>query len=331
MRYKVAVFGKNGSGKTLLNHKIAQKKVDSKSGSCSTLSVEFLSRQMDSENTVNLWDISGDQFEQLHQIYYKGTDVGVFCIDLTEQIDEQDVIKRIQVFRNFSPKAPIICVGTKSDSPQANLDAFQKIKSQNLFTDFILTSAKSGDNVDELFSLICKHCEAKLIISWNEAVARLKKGIMKLPEAKRILIEKELSELSTFMLAKPGVSNVQPKDKADAIEKFTKNCEIYLEGGYSNIYKAALSVAAVAIVLTITALIGFSIGFACSWWTGPGAFFTGILSGYTSALTVASSSVVTGLVAGGVTAYGLFKLSEETRALNEFDAEVSSWNTAIIL
>lgn len=330
MKYKVVVFGK--SGKTKLAHKVAQKKIDFEEASPPTLSVDFFSRDLDSNNTVAIWDISGDErFKQINPYYYKGADVGVFCIDLTEEIDEQELIKSIQEFRKFAPLAPIICVGTKSDLPDANRDRLEKINPKVLFANFIITSAKNGENVEELFNLIRIHCESKLLLSWTEAVIKLKESVNNLPNKKNALIDIELGELSKIILANSNSSKVTPKDKAEAIKRFTKNCEIILEGESPSVLKAVLAVAAAAIVLTVTALIGFSIGVAYSWWTGPGAFFAGILSGYTAAVTVASSSVVSGLIAGGLTAYGLFKPSKEMEALETFTTEVSSWNTAVIL
>ncbi|CAM2837425.1 Rho GTPase (Miro-like) [Legionella steigerwaltii] len=332
MKYKVVVFGKQGSGKTRLNHKIAQKEIDFEEDLAPTLSVDFLSRKIDSNNVVDLWDISGEErFKQINPYYYKGADVGVFCVDLTEEIKEQEITSRIQEFRQFAPLVPIICVGTKSDSSRANSNALEKIKSKELFTNFIITSANNGDNVEALFDLIRTHCEGKLLLSWSEAVTKLKKSIISLPKAKNTLIGIELDELSNIILNKTGVPSVTPKEKAAAIEKFTKNCEIILGDEHPNVLKAVLAVAAAAIVLTVTALIGFAIGVAYSWWTGPGAFFAGLLSGYTAAVTVASSSALSGVITGGITAYGLFKPSTEVEALANFTAEVSSWDKSVIL
>jgi len=326
MKYKVVIFGK--SGKTKLVHKLAQTKIDFAEETSPTLSVEFFSRQMDSNNIVDLWDISGEErFKQINPYYYKGADVGLYCIDLTEEINEQELIKSIQQFRQFAPLAPIICVGTKSDSPKANLNALKQINSKELFANFITTSAKNEENIEELFDLIRAQCEAKLLISWAEAVIKLKEGIKNLPKIKKSLMDIELDELSKIILDLKAT----PKNKAKAIESFIKNSDIILAGENPNILKAALSVAAAAIVLIVTALIGFTIGVACSWWTGPGAFFAGILSGYTAAVTVASSSVMSGVIAGGVTAYGLFKPSKEMEALDKFTDEVSSWNRAVVL
>ncbi|QMT60376.1 Rab family GTPase [Legionella sp. PC997] len=330
MIYKVVFFGKSDSGKTQLNNRIAN--LNFEDGAPLTIGADFLTRRIDSNNSVSIWDTAGrEKYKGMSKMFYRGADVGVFCIDLTQEIKEEEILKSIQEFRHYVPTAPIICVGTKSDSPKADVKALDRIKSKELFADFIITSAKDDKNVENLFGLICKYCSAKLLSLWNENVEALQISLQSLPSEKSLLINKELIELSQVILARPDNSNVSPKIKVKAIEDFKHNCKAILKDEYPDVLKAVLSVAAAAIVLTVTALIGFTIGVACSWWTGPGAFFAGLLSGYTAAVTVASSSTMLGALTGGLTAYGLFKSSPELRAINEFAETVSSFDPAIVL
>ncbi|AWN74371.1 Rab family GTPase [Legionella anisa] len=333
MQYKVVLFGKHRSGKTQLNYRIALKaSFKFKENSRSTIGADFLTREIDSDNTAVLWDTAGAlRYQALNQVFYKGAAVGVFCIDLTEEINEQEIIKNIQEFRLHAPNAPIICVGTKSDLPNADACKLNILKSKELFVHFITTSAKEGDNVDELFLIITKLCKDQQNSLWSEAKAKLIESLRELPKGKKQLIEQELTKLSDVLLAKAVDPSVTPLYKAKAIENFTANCKVILDEQHPNVLNGVLSVAAAAIVLIVTALIGFTIGVACSWWTGPGAFFAGLLSAHTAAVAVASSSTVLGAVAGSLTAYSLFKPSKEINALNEFAADVSSLNPGIIL
>ncbi|KTD41241.1 Rab family GTPase [Legionella parisiensis] len=332
MRYKVVFFGKYKGGKTQLNRRIAlQEKFEFQYEPGSTVGADFLTREIASDNTVNLWDTAGDErFQGMSSVFYKGADVGIFCIDLTEVINEQEFNKSIQEFREFAPNAPIICVGTKSDLATADLNAFKKIKSKEI-AHFIITSAKNGDNVNELFSIITQLCKLKQYSLWGEAKARLLESLKELPDRKKLSINQELFKLSRVIFVDTNNSSVTPLHKAKAIDDFTNNCKDILDCQHPNVLHVVLSVAAAAAALIVTALIGFTIGVACSCWAGPGAFFAGILSGYTAALTVASSSTALGAVAGGLAVYSLFKPSKEMKALNEFTAEVSSLNPAVIL
>lgn len=329
MRYRVVLFGKARSGKTQLAQRMTSGKFDVKEDSA-IIAVQFFKKEIDSQRTLDLWVVKGDKlFNELYPFVYKGSDIGVYCIDLSENINEDEIIQSIQSFRQFAPNAPIICVGTKSDSSKANQNALENIKSKELFSSFIYTSAKDGDNVQDLYQLIIKLCDNKLISQWQRAVAKLKDSLTRLPKHRTDLLKNELSVLEKSILSDD--SQLKPIHRLQSIEKFTNNCEKILEGKNSKIFDAILSVAAAATVLAVTALIGFAMGVALGWWTGPGAFIMGILSGYTAATAVAGSSTVLGAVAGGVSAYRLFKPSKEINALNEFTAEVSSWDKAIVL
>ncbi|HHT0591726.1 TPA: Rab family GTPase [Legionella anisa] len=331
MRYRVVLFGKSRSGKTQLARQIASEKLEFEEQSYTTIGIDLLTRKIDDDNIVDLWDMAGDtRFQGMIQAYYKGSVAGLICVDLTQKINEQEINQSVQEFHQIAPNVPIICVGTKSDSPEADLNALKKIKSKEI-AHIMTTSAKKGENVNELFSIITQLCKEKPYSLWGEAKAKLVESLKELPERKKLSINKELTELSRIIFVDTNNSCVTPLHKSKAIEGFTNNCKIILEGEHPNVLKAVLSVAAVAVVLAVTALIGFTIGFACSWWTGPGAFFAGLLSGYAAAVAVVSSSTALGTIAGGLTAYGLFKPSKEMIALNEFTAEVSSLNQAIIL
>lgn len=331
MQYKAVFLGKMGSGKTQLLQ-VAAHGNDFKENSPSSIGVDFCVRAIDSDDAVSLWDTAGNErYYSTNLAFYRGAHVGVFCIDLTDDsIDEQEIKRRVEDFRKQAPNVPIICVGTKSDSIRANLYALERFKSKELFDSFIITSAKNGENVETLFKLICQHCVAKPPFSWDETVKTLQERIEELPKEKKILINKQLDELSKVLFAKSYISDTKQMNKAKAIEDFANNCEIILEGKHPYILKTVLSVAAAAVILAVTALIGFTVGVACGCWTGPGAFFAGLLTGYTAAVAVASSSTALGALTGGITAYGLFKPSKEMRALNDFTADVSSWNASVI-
>lgn len=329
MRYRVVLFGKAKSGKTQLAQRITSGKFEVKEDSA-IIAVQFFKKEIDSQRTIDLWVVTGDKlFNELYPFIYKGSDIGVFCIDLSENINEDEIIQSIESFRQFAPNAPIICVGTKSDSSKANQNALENIKSKELFASFIYTSAKDGDNVQDLYQLIIKLCDNKLISQWHRAVTNLKDRLTGLPGYQSNLLNSELKVLEKSILSDD--SHLKPIHKFQSIEKFTNNCNRILEGKNSKVFDAILSVAAAATVLILTAVIGFAMGVALGWWTGPGAFIMGILSGYTAATAVAASSTILGAVAGGVTAYRLFKPSKEIKALNEFTAEVSSWDKAIVL
>lgn len=327
-RFKIVFFGKQGCGKTQLSYQIALKdRYDENAPS--TVGVEFSSRKIDDNNVLNLWDLTGNDFYKgLRQSYYKDAIVGLLCVDLTKKIDEEQITNEVQFFRGISPNTPIVLIGTKSDSPDANIEAFKKINSNNLFSNCIITSAKMKTGIDELYTEITNHCQGLNESLWNRSVQKLLVSLKELPLNKELLIKAELEKLSRVLLIQAGETSFNPQAKADAIENFTNNCTTILEGKHPNVLKAVISVAVAAVVTLVTALVGFSVGFFLGAWTGPGALVTGLIG---AASVVVPSSVAVGAVAGGITACGLFRTSKEMHALNEFSVEVSSWNREIRL
>ncbi|KTD11041.1 Rho GTPase (Miro-like) [Legionella gratiana] len=330
-RFKVVLFGKQGSGKTQLSHQVALKGNYEENAS-STVGVEYLSRKMEDNHVLHVWDIAGSEiYKKLYRSYYRGAILGLLCIDLTREIDQDQINNEVQLFRDICPNAPIILVGTKSDLPHKDIELFKKNIASELFSNYIVTSAKEKTGIDELYAEITKHCQGLNESLWNRAVQNLLVSLNELPPNKEKLIKAELEKLSKVLLAKSDELGVVSSTKTDAIEHFTNNCKTILEGKHPNVFKAVTTVAVAAAVTIAAAFIGFSISFFLGSWTGPGAFVTGFIGAYSAAVAVAASSITIGVAAGGITAYGLFKTSKEMSALNEFTADVSSWNREIRL
>ncbi|KTD60158.1 Rho GTPase (Miro-like) [Legionella sainthelensi] len=330
-KFKIVLFGKQGSGKTQLSHRVALNE-NYEENTFSTVGIEFLSRKIDEKNILHFWDISGSEiYKKLYQSYYMGAVVGLFCIDLTKKQDEKQIKDEVRLFRDICPYAPIILVGTKSDSPDADIEAFKKSSLIELFSACMITSAKERIGVDALYAEITKYCESLNESLWNRAVQNLVVSLKELPQNKAQLIKVELEKLAKIILDKGDEFGVVTQTKSDAIDDFTNNCNTILEGNHPHVFKAVTSVAVAAVVTILSAFIGFSISFFLGSWMGPGAFVTGIIGGYSAALAVTASSIAMGTAAGGITALGLFKASKEMNALNEFTTEVSSWNREIRL
>ncbi|PWY53773.1 Rho GTPase (Miro-like) protein, partial [Legionella qingyii] len=95
MIYKVVFFGKSGSGKTQIIRRTAGLS-DFKLNAPPTIGVDFLARKIDSSSSVSLWEIAGGtQYKDMRNLFYRDTDACVFCIDLTEEINEQEIIESI--------------------------------------------------------------------------------------------------------------------------------------------------------------------------------------------------------------------------------------------
>ncbi|KTD06712.1 ADP-ribosylation factor-like protein [Legionella jamestowniensis] len=135
-----------------------------------------------------------------------------------------------------------------------------------------------------------------------------------LPEEKKKFIEKKLSRLEEKLNKK----NLSRKSIETLINSFVQGCHDTLEGQHPNVIKAVFGVAAAVIVTLLASVVGFLIGVAAGAWAGPGAFITGLIGGQMAAVATASTCASAGILAGGITTWGMFKPSKEMTAVDEF-------------
>ena len=100
-----------------------------------------------------------ERYQSLGPIYYREAVAAIIVYDQTEQDSANDVSKWLDSFRAIvKTPAYIVIVGNKDDLDNKvvsnkNMEDWAK---ENNF-DFFLTSAKTGKNVNELFTSVVKH------------------------------------------------------------------------------------------------------------------------------------------------------------------------------
>ncbi|KTC86457.1 Rho GTPase (Miro-like) [Legionella brunensis] len=337
---KVVILGKKGAGKTQLLNRMLKNSFSEEIPP--TVAAKFAKI----DNELDIWDLSGDeQYENVRGFYYRQAEAAIYCIDLSsdEELNYWQIRSEIQRFRDFTnPDVPVVLVGTKadicSDNPEKNSEAAEeKIKAiidefqteDISITDVFVTSSKENYNIEgfpeylkALIQRITREREIAQVSfqpsQWQEAYTALRQRIALLPFDKYIAIDKELKALKTA-LEQPLLA----EEKAAAVKTFIDQSHLILEGKHPNVLKSVLILASVATVTVIAGLIGFGIGFAAGIWSGPGAFFTGLMAGGTAASTVVATSSALGLLSGGLAAYSLFKPSKELVAIDDFVTQIS--------
>ncbi len=101
-----------------------------------------------------IWDIEGhDKFNTMIRNYYLGASGGIFVADLTRPESVQTLKKTIAVFQEINPRACLTLAANKRDLYEENSEESIKILRQidNLKIHYLLTSAKTGYNVEKLF------------------------------------------------------------------------------------------------------------------------------------------------------------------------------------
>jgi len=156
--YKVILVGDSSVGKTSLLrkylHNIFSPTTDS------TIGASFSCTYKESEGKtikLNIWDTAGqERFRAIIDLYYRGADAVILVCDLTNDDSIDSLDKWIQDFynRTNNEDAKLILVANKVDKYTNSKVLPTKIIEiqKKLDIPFILSSARTGENVNEIFN-----------------------------------------------------------------------------------------------------------------------------------------------------------------------------------
>lgn len=161
--FKVCVFGDGGVGKTALTQRYVTGLFanDSKM----TIGMDFHIKNLGHEDkkvALQIWDFAGEaRFRFLLPSYVKGVSGAIFMFDITRFSSLKNIDDWMTVFkqglRSEEITIPILMVGGKLDLAfKRALSAEESMelgKSRGLY-DYLECSAKSGDNVENIFSTL---------------------------------------------------------------------------------------------------------------------------------------------------------------------------------
>lgn len=165
INFKLCIFGEGGVGKTSLTHRYLRRVFDDEEPM--TIGIDFAVKKIEIEgHLVNLriWDFGGeDKFKILLPAYAEGADGGIFMYDISRYVTLKKLDDWLLMFQKGSKfdegPIPIIMVGGKKDLEEKR--SVQKEEATHLAYDRNLEghyecSAKTGDNVEEIFEIITK-------------------------------------------------------------------------------------------------------------------------------------------------------------------------------
>ncbi len=160
--FKVITAGDGGVGKTTLLYRYIEGKfkVDTKM----TIGVGFFFHRIDlgDENKYNLqlWDFGGEEhFRALLNSYVAGASAALLMIDMTRINSLTKVDQWVNIIRKEDENLPILLVGSKidlADKISVKDEEALKLKEKYNFIDFIKTSSKTGQNINDAFIIILK-------------------------------------------------------------------------------------------------------------------------------------------------------------------------------
>ncbi|KAK1347309.1 small GTP-binding protein [Hamiltosporidium tvaerminnensis] len=180
-RYKILILGESNVGKTSILYRFTEGIF--KYTLMNTIGIDFVSKDIkveDKDVRLQIWDTAGqERFHSITRSYYRNANGILLVFDLTDPRSFDCVDKWYEeIVEEVGNGIPIFLVGNKRDmldgvdfedvfTAYSEKAEIKKIK-------FFITSAKSGDNIDEVFYEMAKCLMNKRSKCINERVTFVK-------------------------------------------------------------------------------------------------------------------------------------------------------------
>ncbi|KKN43390.1 hypothetical protein LCGC14_0703560 [marine sediment metagenome] len=157
--FKCIIIGPPAVGKSSLIRRFVQNyfSVDYKF----TLGVDFMAKSIEYEDEklikLSIWDIGGqERFKFLRRSFYEGTHGALLVFDLSREQTFSKMKDWLKDMRSIiQEEIPMVILGNKSDLLVEIGEIIKKKEAQEFAekegSDYIETSAKSGENVEQAF------------------------------------------------------------------------------------------------------------------------------------------------------------------------------------
>jgi len=177
--FKVILIGDPAVGKTcLISRAIHGVFLENYDVTLSGQSSTFLCKVSSKVVKLSVWDTGGQEIHRsITKIFYKGSDCAILVYDLTKRETFKHLLEWLAEVRQcVKVNAKFCLIGNKQDKQLEKDKIFEKqvlewAKSENI--DIVIdTSAKTGENVDELFKKIA------FMLYENKEIAEKTKNIV---------------------------------------------------------------------------------------------------------------------------------------------------------
>ena len=163
LKLKIIVAGSKDVGKTSLIHRFVSGRF--LINTLSTIGVDFMSKNLTVDNQevhLSLWDFAGEQkFRTLFPAYCSGASGAIVLFDLSSRQSFEDLKDWVELIDTNSMNKRVIklLIGSKADladQRQISEDEANEFKTTYNFSHYLECSAKTGQNVDLIFTTITK-------------------------------------------------------------------------------------------------------------------------------------------------------------------------------
>ena len=162
LKRKICLLGTFAVGKTSLVQRFVNDRFSDKY--LTTIGISISKKQMPpvgggqagsaAHHELLIWDIAGlEKFDPVVMNYFRGASGALAVADLTrkETVDELAII--CNKFLSVNPSAALVIIGNKFDLIEDRKDSFSdyQLLAADFGSELILTSAKTGERVEEAF------------------------------------------------------------------------------------------------------------------------------------------------------------------------------------
>jgi small GTP-binding protein len=169
--FKISLLGEGAVGKTSLRRIYLGESF--KEGYMMTIGADFAVKKMalnQVEYTLQIWDLAGQQrFSAVREVYYRGTAGALLIFDISRP-ETYEVLPNWlhELVRNNKNRiVPIVLIGNKADLRESTpysvpMEYAQEYADQlsewsGFYVPYLETSAKTGLNVDKVFSILAEN------------------------------------------------------------------------------------------------------------------------------------------------------------------------------
>jgi small GTP-binding protein len=166
--FKVSLIGDSGCGKTSIIIRFTDGVFQD--NTYSTIGVDFKVSTVKYENTftkLQIWDTCGsERFRSLTTAFFKSCQIFVIIFDITNRKSFENIDEWIKTIKNSTNPKFMVLVGNKCDLESLRVVSSEEGRTyaQNHIMHYLETSAKSGENVEQIFV----HIAEKLIKEINK-------------------------------------------------------------------------------------------------------------------------------------------------------------------